>query len=200
MIEFIRGEIRQVAATHVVVDVGGMGLRVQATPGTIADLSVGEQRQIPAALVVREDAWTMYGFLDVDEREVFDSVQQVSGVGPRTALALVGTLTADGLRRAVAARDESALMKVPGIGKKGAQRILLELADRIGPPQASAAPAGPAADSGVREAVSSGLMSLGWSAKEAEAAVSAVGASQPDLLAGGPVAVALRAALRELQR
>ena len=200
MIDFVRGEVRQVAATHVVVDVGGMGLRLQATPGTIADLRVGETRQIPSSLVVREDSWTLFGFSDTDERELFDTVQSVSGVGPRTALALVGTLTAEGLRRAVAGADEAALMKVPGIGKKGAQRILLELADRIGAPSGSMSGEGAAAASPVREAVASGLVSLGWSAKEAEAAVRAVAEQQPELLTAGPVPAALRAALRELQR
>lgn len=200
MIDFVRGEVRQVAATHIVVEVGGLGLRLQATPGTIAELRVGETRQIPSSLVVREDSWTLFGFTDADERELFDTVQTVSGVGPRTALALVGTLTAEGLRRAVAGSDEAALMKVPGIGKKGAQRILLELADRIGAPTGSVADAERPAVSPVREAVASGLMSLGWSAKESEAAVRAVAEQQPELLNSGPVPTALRAALRELQR
>ena len=200
MIEFVRGEVHQVAATHVVVDLGGMGVRVQATPGTIADLRAGDTRTIPASLVVREDSWTLFGFADAEEREIFETVQSVSGVGPRTALALVGTLTAEGLRQAVAAEDERALMKVPGIGKKGAQRILLELADRIGAPS-SAEPAQVAtADESVRQAVSSGLVSLGWSSREAETALKSVAQDQPELLATGPVAVALRAALRELQR
>ncbi len=200
MIDFIRGDVRQVAATHIVVDVGGMGLRLQATPATIAELREGETRQFPASLMVREDAWTLYGFADNDEREVFETVQSVSGVGPRTALALVGTLTADGLRRAVAADDEASLMKVPGIGRKGAQRILLELADRIGAPVAGAPDAGAHAGGELHRAVASGLESLGWSAKEAEAAVRAVAEKQPELMASGTVAVALRAALRELQR
>ncbi len=200
MIEFVRGEVHQVAATHVVVDLGGMGVRVQATPGTIADLRAGDTRTIPASLVVREDSWTLFGFADAEEREIFETVQSVSGVGPRTALALVGTLTAEGLRQAVATEDERALMKVPGIGKKGAQRILLELADRIGAPS-SAEPAQVAtADESVRQAVSSGLVSLGWSSREAETALKSVAQDQPELLATGPVAVALRAALRELQR
>jgi Holliday junction DNA helicase RuvA len=200
MIEFVRGEVHQVAATHVVVDLGGMGVRVQATPGTIADLRTGDTRTIPASLVVREDSWTLFGFADAEEREIFETVQSVSGVGPRTALALVGTLTAEGLRQAVATEDERALMKVPGIGKKGAQRILLELADRIGAPS-SAEPAQVAtADESVRQAVSSGLVSLGWSSREAETALKSVAQDQPELLASGPVAVALRAALRELQR
>jgi Holliday junction DNA helicase RuvA len=200
MIEFVRGEVHQVAATHVVVDLGGMGVRVQATPGTIADLRAGDTRTIPASLVVREDSWTLFGFADAEEREIFETVQSVSGVGPRTALALVGTLTAEGLRQAVATEDECALMKVPGIGKKGAQRILLELADRIGAPS-SAEPAQVAtADESVRQAVSSGLVSLGWSSREAETALKSVAQDQPELLATGPVAVALRAALRELQR
>lgn len=200
MIEFVRGEVHQVAATHVVVDLGGMGVRVQATPGTIADLRTGDTRTIPASLVVREDSWTLFGFKDAEEREIFETVQSVSGVGPRTALALVGTLTAEGLRQAVATEDERALMKVPGIGKKGAQRILLELADRIGAPSSPQPVPSAATDKSVRQAVSSGLVSLGWSAREAETALKSIAQEQPELLATGPVAVALRAALRELQR
>jgi len=201
MIDFIRGEVRGVAATHIVVEVGGLGLRVQATPGTIAQVTLGESRQIPASLVIREDTWTLFGFADADERELFETVQSVSGVGPRTALALVGTLTADGLRRAVATGDERALMKVPGIGKKGAQRILLELADRIAAPTGPGPAAAPAAHGpDVRSAVASGLVSLGWSSREADAAVRAIAERDPELLANGPVAAALRAALRELQR
>ena len=201
MIEFVRGEVHQLAATHIVVDLGGMGVRVQATPATIADLRTGDTRTIPASLVVREDSWTLFGFQDAEEREIFETVQSVSGVGPRTALALVGTLTAEGLRQAVAAEDERALMKVPGIGKKGAQRILLELADRIGAPSpGEPVPSGPASDESIRQAVSSGLVSLGWSNREAESALKSIAQEQPELLATGPVAVALRAALQELQR
>ncbi|MCH9718534.1 MAG: Holliday junction branch migration protein RuvA [Actinomycetia bacterium] len=200
MIEFVRGEVHQVAATHVVVDLGGMGVRVQATPGTIADLRAGDTRTIPASLVVREDSWTLFGFADAEEREIFETVQSVSGVGPRTALALVGTLTAEGLRQAVANEDERALMKVPGIGKKGAQRILLELADRVGAPSSAELAQVASADESVRQVVESGLVSLGWSNREAETALKSVAQDQPELLASGPVAVALRAALRELQR
>ncbi len=200
MIEFVRGEVSQLAATHVVVDMGGVGIRLEATPGTIADLRTGDTRQIPASLVIREDAWTLYGFQDREEREIFETVQSVSGVGPRTALALVGTLAAEGLRQAVSTGDERALMKVPGIGKKGAQRILLELAERIGPPANQQAGDSLGPDNGVREAVSSGLVSLGWSTRDAEAAIREISQREPDLLNKGPVAVALRAALRELQR
>lgn len=200
MIEFVRGEINQLAATHVVVDMGGLGVRLEATPGTIAELRTGDTRQIPASLVVREDAWTLYGFQDREEREIFETVQSVSGVGPRTALALVGTLTGEGLRQAVSSGDEKALMQVPGIGKKGAQRILLELADRIGPPSEVSTGPTHAPDSGVREAIASGLVSLGWSSRDADAAIKEIGQRDPELLNKGPVAVALRAALRELQR
>ena len=121
-------------------------------------------------------------------------------MGPRTALALVGTLTGEGLRQAVSSGDEKALMQVPGIGKKGAQRILLELADRIGPPSEASSGQSHAPDSGVREAVASGLVSLGWSSRDADSAIQEIGQRDPELLNKGPVAVALRAALRELQR
>jgi holliday junction DNA helicase RuvA len=208
MIDYVRGSVRQVAESHVVLDVGGIGLRVQATPATVADLDLGEVAQIATSLIVREDSWTLFGFTDPDERDVFELVQTVSGVGPRTAQALVGTLTAEGLRRAVHRQDAATVMKVPGIGRKGAQRILLELADRIGAPVATAeGSASPPTDRSEpeawRAAVVSGLSSLGWSQREAEAAASAIEARVPDMTAadGSPdVAALLRAALRELRR
>lgn len=198
MIDYVRGIVAQVNETHVVVDVGGIGLRVQAAPGTVAELHVGEKRELPTSLVVREDAWTLYGFTTRDDREVFELVQSVTGIGPRTAQALVATLGSNGLRAAVAHEDTAALMRVPGIGKRGAQRLLVELADRLGAPaQLPGAPPAPAPDTGWQTTVLAGLTSLGWSSREAEAAVKAV-APQAD--SGADVATLLKAALRELHR
>lgn len=155
MIDFIRGQVQRVAESHVVVDVGGIGIRVEATPATVAELAGADIRQVPTSLVIREDSWTIYGFADTDERDVFDLVQTVSGVGPRTAQALVATLTPDGLRRAINQQDVTALMKVPGIGRKGAQRIILELTDRLGAPATPTEPServgSPETVSGVRQ-------------------------------------------------
>jgi len=206
MIDYIRGPVGGVASGHIVIDVGGVGFRIQATPGTVARLGIGEVHQIATSLIVREDSLTIFGFADADERDVFELVQTVSGVGPRTAQILVGTLTADGLRNAVHRQDTASLMTVPGIGKKGAQRILLELADRITAPTGGVeggSATTTTAPAPWREAVLTGLTSLGWSPREAEAAVTAIEAQAADLVGanGDPdVAALLRAALRELKR
>lgn len=204
MIAFVRGTVLQAGADHVVMDVGPVGLVVQCTPSTALSLRAGEHAELLTSMVVREDGWTLFGFPEADERAVFEKVQTVSGIGPRIALALLGTLSPDELRAAVASADESALTRVPGIGRKGAQRLILELADRLGPPTAVRATAErTTASGGWQEAVAAGLTSLGWSAKEAEAAVASldpavVGALRAD---GEPdVGRLLKAALRSLDR
>ena len=200
MIEFVRGTVGRRAEGHVVIDVGGIGIRVEAAPATVASMAVGEVREVPTSLVVREDSWTLYGFSDADEREVFEIVQTVSGIGPRTAQALVANLTADGLRTAVLRQDAVTVMTVPGIGRKGAQRILLELADRIGPPKGAVGADTPpvaASEAMWHTDVIQGLVGLGWSQREAEGAVAAVSDQvDPD----AEVGVVLKAALRELRR
>jgi Holliday junction DNA helicase RuvA len=187
-----------------VIEVGGVGLLAQATPGTLAGLRPGAEAELATSLVVREDALTLFGFADADERDVFEIVQTVSGIGPRLALAMLAVHTPDGLRAAVAAGDLTALMKVPGIGRKGAQRIVLELTDRLGAPSGAAAlavasaPAGP----GPRDQVVEALVGLGWSAKQAADAVEAVadGADGTDGNGAADMAATLRAALRHLGR
>ena len=126
------------------VEVGGVGLAVQCTPGTLAGLRVGQPARLATTLVVREDSLTLYGFADDDERPVFELLQTATGVGPRLAQAVLAVLPPDRLRRAVATEDLAALTRVPGIGKKGAQRLVLELKDRIGPPERGRPPAAPA--------------------------------------------------------
>jgi holliday junction DNA helicase RuvA len=216
MIAHVTGTVAALAPDAAVIEVGGVGLQVQCAPGTLAGLRAGEQARVATSLVVREDSLTLYGFATDDERNTFELLQTASGVGPRLALAMLAVLTPDALRRAVAAEDLAALTSVPGIGRKGAQRIVLELAGRLGAPgdglaAAAAARPGPAAAvASWREQVRAGLVSLGWQAREADQAISTV---EPDLLAvtadgGGPessepqvdVAVALRAALRVLGR
>src|SRR5215472_8384219 len=138
MISHLDGTVSAVAPEGAVIEVGGVGLLVQCTPGTLATLRRGERARVATSLVVREDALTLFGFAADDERDVFELLQTASGVGPRLALAMLAVFTPDELRRAVAAEDVTALTRVPGIGRKGAQRIVLELAGRLGPP----APAG----------------------------------------------------------
>src|ERR1700691_1215971 len=179
MIAHLDGIVSGVAPDGAVIDVGGVGLLVQCTPGTLAVLRTGERARVASSLVVREDALTLYGFGTEDERNTFELVQTASGVGPRLALAALAVLTPDALRRAVAAEDLAVLTTVPGIGRKGAQRIVLELAGRLGAPgdghPAGSARAVPAsAISPWREQVRAGLVSLGWQARDADQAISAI--------------------------
>jgi holliday junction DNA helicase RuvA len=199
VIASVRGRVLAVRLDSAVIEVGGVGLLVQATPGTLAELRPGAEAELATSLVVREDALTLFGFADADERDVFEIVQTVSGIGPRLALAMLAVHTPDGLRTAVAGGDLTALMKVPGIGRKGAQRIVLELTDRLGAPSAAVASA-PAAESGGnsgRDRVVEALVGLGWSAKQAADAVEAV---YEDGEPRADVAGTLRAALRHLGR
>ena len=138
MISHLRGTVSGVAPDGAVIDVGGVGLSVQCTPGTLATLRPGEPARVATCLVVREDSLTLYGFTSDDERNVFELVQTATGVGPRLALAMLAVHSPDALRRAVSTGDLNALTLVPGIGKKGAQRIVLELKDRLGTRRRSA--------------------------------------------------------------
>ena len=205
MIAFVRGQVIAAGVDHVIVDLGTVGVTVHCTPASAASVRPSERVEFLTSMVVREESWTLYGFLDADERSVFEQVQTVSGIGPRIAMALLATLTPDEMRRAVASGDEAALMNVPGIGRKGAQRLILELADRLGAPVGSSARASAGTPaSGWRSSVVAGLTSLGWSAREAEAAVSSL---DPALAAGADadpaaadIAALLKAALRGLDR
>jgi Holliday junction DNA helicase RuvA len=202
MIASVRGTVQSVRLDSAVVEVGGIGLLVHATPGTLAALAVGARTTLATSLVVREDALTLFGFADPDEREVFETVQTVSGVGPRLALAMLAVHSPDALRRAVQDDDLVALKRVPGIGHKGAQRIVLELAGRLGPPSArpsdgTSSVARQRTD-GPREQVADALVGLGWTAKAAQDAVAGVADAADE--AGEPldVALLLRATLRAL--
>jgi holliday junction DNA helicase RuvA len=206
----IRGTVAGVGPDSAVIEVGGVGLRVQCAPGTLATLKPGEHAQVATSLVVREDSLTLYGFCSDDERNVFELLQTASGVGPRLALAMLAVHTPDALRRAVWTEDLAALIMVPGIGRKGAQRIVLEMKDRLGPPgEGDTGNALQAARSASRvplwrDQVQSGLVNLGWPAREAEQAIAALEdegvIDGADSGAGVDVATVLRAALRKLSR
>jgi Holliday junction DNA helicase RuvA len=201
VIAHLDGTVHALAPDSAVIDIGGVGLLVQCTPGTLATLRIGQRATVSTSLLVREDALTLYGFATEDERNVFELLQTASGVGPRLALAMLAVHGPDALRRAVATEDLTALTQVPGIGKKGAQRIVLELRDRLGVAAdlpAAAPGARPAAAAPWRDQVRAGLMNLGWTGRDAELAIAAV---EPELAADGAgvnVALALRAALRKL--
>ncbi|WP_088282532.1 Holliday junction branch migration protein RuvA [Kineosporia sp. A_224] len=204
MIASVRGPVLALRLDAAVVEVGGVGMLVQATPATLAGLRVGQEARLSTSLVVREDSLTLFGFADADERDVFETVQTVSGIGPRLALAMLAVHTPDGLRAAVTGQDLTSLMKVPGIGRKGAQRIVLELTDRLGAPSGDGTLALPtAADTAPvwREQVVEALVGLGWSAKQAGDVVDEVCADGASAAAAdGDVAGVLRAALRRLGR
>lgn len=214
MISHLDGTVGTVRPDGAVIEVGGVGLLAQCTPATLATLRPGERARVATSLVVREDALTLYGFATDDERDVFELVQTASGVGPRLALAMLGVFTPDALRRAVAAEDVTALTRVPGIGRKGAQRIVLELAGRLGAPGTGAQATGggglPGGEGAAwREQVRTGLVGLGWQARDADAAIAAVeadmaaAAGEDDGAEPAPVPevpVILRAALQKLSR
>ena len=208
MIAYVRGTVASTALDSAVLDVGGVGMLVQCTPGTLADLRHGEEAQVATSLVVREDSMTLYGFSDADARDTFELAQTASGVGPKVAQAIIAVLGPEGLRRAVAEENLAALTKVPGIGRKGAQRIVLELKDRLGAVttvRASASSPSPSAEGSAdwRPQVHSALVGLGWSTREAESAVAAVvelAADQTERSGTVDVAELLRAALRTLSK
>ncbi|WP_265446323.1 Holliday junction branch migration protein RuvA [Flexivirga meconopsidis] len=198
MIANLRGPVLHAGLDQVVVDVGGVGYLVHTTPGTAAALRPGQEADLSTSLVVREDALTLYGFGGTDERDLFELVQTVSGVGPRIALAMLAVAAPDEIRAAIAEGDVPRLVKTPGVGKKGAERIVLELKDKVGPVVASSAPEAPAAPTSTQHGqVSEALVGLGWSAKQADDAVAKVAAADPELT---EVSALLKAALRELGR
>ncbi|MEU4762235.1 Holliday junction branch migration protein RuvA [Actinosynnema sp. NPDC023794] len=172
MISSLRGQVLSIGLDHVVVEVGGVGYAVQATPATLATLRRGEETQLATALVVREDSLTLFGFADADARELFGLLQTVSGIGPRLALATLAVLEPDKLRAALAEGNITVLTQVPGIGRKGAERLIIELRDKVGRLEPAPSATG---DSGqVRAQVTEALLGLGFPAKQAEQAVDAV--------------------------
>lgn len=197
MIASVHGPVTVLGHDSAVVEVGGVGLLVQATPGTLATLRIGEPARLVTSLVVREDSLTLFGFLDADERDVFGLVQTTSGVGPRLAMAILSVHSPDALRQAVGDGDIPALMRVPGVGRKGAMKLALELKDRIGPSRRPPLTAASGGGAGWREQVHGGLLGLGYSAREADDAVAAVGAQAEE---GASVGDLLKHALRALSR
>jgi Holliday junction DNA helicase RuvA len=197
VIAFVRGQVAAVTLSSAVLEVGGVGLEVMCTPGTLATLRPGHQAVLPTSMVVREDSLTLFGFADEDEKQTFELLQTASGVGPKLAQAMLAVLAPDDLRVAIAGDDAKTLTRVPGIGQKGAQRIILELKDRIGAPTGGRAPAAPAGAAPWRDQVHQGLVGLGWPIRDAEKAVDAVA---PEAGAVPDVGALLRAALRTLSK
>lgn len=198
MIASVEGRVAALTADGVVVVVGGVGLAVHTTAGTRARLRVGESALLATSLVVREDSLTLYGFADDDERALFELLQTASGVGPRLAQAVLTVHPPDAVRRALATEDLTALCLVPGIGRKGAQRLVLELKDKAQLPGGpSSLPAG--AQAGWRDTLSGALVGLGWTAGQSDEVVHALAAEHPDAGAADVPAL-LREALALLGR
>jgi len=196
VIASVCGRVSAVAPDSAIIEVGGVGLLVHCAPGTLASLRVGESTTLATALVVREDALTLFGFASADERALFELLQTATGVGPRLAQSVLAVHSPDAVRRAVATEDLGALTQVPGIGRKGAQRIVLELKDRLGPagPYSAAMPGGGPASA--RGQVRDALIELGYPGREADEAV----ATLPVDLDEGDLGGALKLALRALDR
>ncbi|MFN8226051.1 MAG: Holliday junction branch migration protein RuvA [Mycobacterium sp.] len=193
MIASVRGEVLDVALDHTVVEAGGVGYKVMCTPATLATLRRGTEARLVTAMIVREDSQTLYGFADADARDLFGTLLGVSGVGPKIALATLAVYDAPTLRQALADGDVTALTRVPGIGKRGAERMVLELRDKIGATPAAGG-TGVAGGHGVRGPVVEALVGLGFAQKQAEDACDKVLAGDPD----ASTSAVLRAALNLL--
>jgi Holliday junction DNA helicase RuvA len=191
MIASVRGVVAALGPDGAVVEVGGVGLSVLCSPGTLARLRVGEQARLATSLVVREDSLTLFGFADDDERALFELLQTANGVGPKLAQTMLAVHPPRDLRRAIATSDYVTLMAVPGIGRKGAERIVIELRDRIGAIDGSDSAGGGAGVAPVapwRDQLAHALAGLGFSGKEAADAIEVVSAdvsteSPPDISA-----------------
>lgn len=197
MIASVRGEVLEIGLDHAVLEAAGLGYRLNATPATLATLVRGEESRLYTAMIVREDSMTLFGFADTEARELFGLLQTVSGVGPKLAMAVLAVLEPEALRKALAESNIAALTKVPGVGKRGAERMVVELRDKVdlvpvqsGPPGSGTVPM----VTPVRDQVVEALIGLGFAAKQAEPAVDAVLAEHPDL----DTSKALRAALGTL--
>lgn len=190
MISFFQGEVQAIKTGQLVLVNGGFGLAVQVTGSAVSQVRHGEQVGLYTSLVVREDSLTLYGFLSEDERETFNVLQTVSGIGPRTALSALEVLSPDELRSAVTSGDEKTLQKIPGVGKKSAQRMLLEIGDKLGAPTGGLKATAPVADA--ENEVIAGLITLGYSEANAASAV------EPFKNSGMTTSEMLRAALISL--
>jgi Holliday junction DNA helicase RuvA len=189
MIASIRGEVLDVALDHVVLEACGVGYRVNATPSTLATLRRGAEARLVTAMIVREDSMTLYGFVDADSRDLFQTLLSVSGVGPRLAMATLAVHEAPALRQVLADGDVTALTRVPGIGKRSAERMVLELRDKVGHVATAGAPF--TNGHAVRGPVVEALVGLGFAVKQAEEATDKVLAGDGE----ATTSAALRAAL-----
>ena len=196
MIASVRGTVTAITLDHVVVEVGGVGLAIRTTPSTLAGLRRGQEARLATTLIVREDSLTLFGFASDESKELFELVQSVSGVGPKIALALIAVLEPDELRRALASGDYNTLTRAPGIGRKGAERLVLELRDKVGVVSTATASGGPAAAVAWRPKLSEALVGLGFTVKQADDAIATLASDTEDAaVRDGDVGLLLRRAL-----
>jgi Holliday junction DNA helicase RuvA len=203
MIASVAGRVQSITLDAAVVEVGGVGLLVHCTPATLSGLKLGDATRLSTSLVVREDALTLYGFGDDEEKACFELLQSATGVGPKLAQAAIAVLRPAALKQAIAYEDLDALVRVPGIGRKGAARIVIELKDKV--LALGVLPSTTVATVGARSPepewqpqVRAALVGLGYSAREADSAVESV-AGDP-AAEDADVTALLRAALRTLSR
>lgn len=194
MIASVRGEVLDIALDHVVIDAAGVGYKVMATPATLATLRRGTEARLITAMIVREDSQTLYGFGDSDARDLFLTLLGVSGIGPSIALGALAIYDGPSLRQAIGDGDVAALTRIPKVGKKTAELLVLTLRDKVG--TSTSAGASAASGHGIRGPVVEALVGLGFAAKQAEEATDKVLANDPDATTSS----ALRAALSMLGR
>ncbi len=198
MISFVRGPVAALSLAQTVIDVNGVGMLVHATPKTLGELRLGEEAVLTTAMIVREDSMTLYGFADGGEREVFETLLSVSGIGPRLALAILSVLEPEAIRLGVANADSKVFTKVPGVGPKVAGRIVLELKGKLKPTGAAPAPSQAAPAMEWKDQVVAAMTSLGWNERDALKAIDAAIGAEPELAEGANVPAVLRATLRWL--
>ena len=205
MISHVTGDVIAVGADHIEVLLGAVGFSVQVPASLAVSLKVGDNVSLSTTMVVREDAITLYGFADSVGRDDFLTLLSVSGIGPRLALAIVSTMSPEHLRSAISTGNLAALTSISGVGKKGAERLVVELRDKLTPVAASATMGGTASvgSHAWQDQVRSALLGLGWTARDAQSAVESVALLEFEdgrAAAEQPTAALLRAALRSLDR
>lgn len=189
MIALLKGPVVDKRIDRATILCGGLGLEFFATPNTLSTLNQGQDAEIYTCLVVREDALTLYGFDDFQQRETFQILIQVKGIGPKLALATLAVLSPSDLANAVANRDLTTLQRIPGVGKKSAERMSLEIGDKLGIVPTSVTTAATGGGFNATTVVEA-LTNLGWNQAQATEAVNAIEAND--------AATALREALQYL--
>jgi holliday junction DNA helicase RuvA len=196
MIASVRGVVTAILHDSAVVEVGGVGMRVLCTPGTLAGLRIGTEARLATTLIVREDSLTLFGFADEDEKQLFELLLTANGVGPRIAQAVIAVHQPDVVRRALAGGEVAVLTAVPGIGKRGAEKMIVELKDKIGPIGLGGTGSAGLLSGAWQEQVRQGVLALGWSASQADQAVAALAETIDG--EAPPVPLLLRQAIRLL--